>query len=160
MGRPVLATQAEVSNPDPLEEDPMPATMSPLRVANLMTIDPVTIEADAPVREAEKLIRTYRVSGLPVVAGGVIVGVISQTDVVLARSIEIIGANWDKLRVRHLMTQPAITVQAGATLERAADLMLDRHIHRVVVVDENDTPIGVITTSDLLRAVLGDPNRT
>jgi CBS domain-containing protein len=135
-------------------------TKTALRVGNLMTIDPVTIEADAPVREAEKLIRTYRVSGLPVVAGGVIVGVISQTDVVLARSIEIIGPNREKLRVRKLMTQPALTVQAGATLERAADLMLDRHIHRVVVVDENDTPIGVITTSDLLRAVLGDPIRT
>jgi CBS domain-containing protein len=130
-----------------------------LKVGNLMTIDPVVIDSEEPVTAAEDMIRTYRVSGLPVVEDGGVVGVISQTDLVTARSIGLISANWENLRVRHLMTQPAVTVQASTSLERAADLMLDRHIHRIVVVDEEAAPIGVITTSDLLRALLDDPNR-
>jgi CBS domain-containing protein len=134
-------------------------TKTTLRVGNLMTIDPVVIDSEEPVTAAEELIRTYRVSGLPVVEDGGVVGVISQTDLVTARSIGLISANWENLRVRHLMTQPAVTVQSNTSLERAAGLMLERHIHRIVVIDEDAAPIGVITTSDLLRALLEDPNR-
>lgn len=48
-----------------------------LRVGNLMTADPVVIEPDAAVAEAENLLKTYRVSGLPVVRDGDLLGVIS-----------------------------------------------------------------------------------
>jgi CBS domain-containing protein len=129
-------------------------TMTKPRVGNLMTVDPVLIDPDAPVHEAELLLKSYRISGLPVVADGAVVGVISQTDLLNARSSELIGANWDRVRVRHLMSRPAVTVHLATTVTRAARLMLDEHIHRVVVVDEEGAPIGVLTASDLLRALL------
>ncbi len=129
-------------------------TTTILRVGNLMTVDPVVIEPDATVREAELLLKTYRISGLPVTDGGVVVGVISQTDLLNARSSELIGANWDRVRVRHLMSRPAVTVHLATTVMRAARLMLAEHIHRVVVVDEEEAPVGVLTASDLLRALL------
>ncbi|HLE59874.1 MAG TPA: CBS domain-containing protein [Candidatus Limnocylindria bacterium] len=125
-----------------------------LRVGNLMSVDPVTIDADASVTDAETVLQSYRITGLPVVSGGEVVGVLSQADLLNAHASELIGANWDRVRVRHLMTRPAITVQVGTTVQRAARLMLDEHIHRVVVVDENDLPVGVLTTSDLLRILL------
>lgn len=129
-------------------------TTTILRVGNLMTVDPVVIEPDATVHEAELLLKTYRISGLPVTDGGVVVGVISQTDLLNARSSELIGANWDRVRVRHLMSRPAVTVHLATTVTRAARLMLAEHIHRVVVVDEEEVPVGVLTASDLLRALL------
>lgn len=125
-----------------------------LRVGNMMSVDPVVVDAEAPVHEVELLLKGYRISGLPVVSGGSVVGVISQTDLVNARSSELIGSNWDRMRVRHLMSRPAVTVQLGSTVQRAARLMLDEHIHRVVVVDDEGAPAGVLTTSDLLRALL------
>ena len=70
------------------------------------------------------------------------------------RSSELIGANWDRVKVRHLMTRPAVTVHLATTITRAARLMLDEHIHRVVVVDEEGAPVGVLTATDLLRALL------
>jgi CBS domain-containing protein len=130
------------------------ATRTILHVANLMSVDPVVIDADAPVREVEMLLKSYRISGLPVVSGGTVVGVISQTDLLNARSSELIGSNWDRVRVRHLMSRPAVTVQLATTVQRAARLMLEEHIHRVVVVDDDGAPAGVLTTSDLLRALL------
>jgi CBS domain-containing protein len=119
-----------------------------------MTVDPVVIDPEASVHDAEMLLKSYRISGLPVTVDGALVGVISQTDLLNARSSELIGANWDRVKVRHLMTRPAVTVHLATTITRAARIMLDEHIHRVVVVDEDGAPVGVLTATDLLRALL------
>lgn len=131
-------------------------TKSYPRVGNLMTADPVLIDAEAPIVEAEKLLKSYRISGLPVVQDGGLVGVISQTDLLNAHSSELIGANWERVKVRHLMSRPAVTVHLATTVQHAARLMLDEHIHRVVVVDDDGAPVGVLTTSDLLHTILND----
>ena len=136
----------------------MTIAASDLRVGNLMTIDPVVIRADAPAIEAERLLKTYRVSGLPVVSGDATVGVISQTDLMVARSSAMISGNWERVLVRHLMTTPAITVHTGTSLARAAQLMVTRHIHRLVVVNDEDAPVGVLSSLDLLRVLLSDPD--
>jgi CBS domain-containing protein len=127
-----------------------------LRVGDLMTVDPVVVGPDASAAEAERLLKTNRVSGLPVVEDGATVGVVSLTDLMVARSSDMIRANWERMRVRHLMSSPAITVHAGTSSERAAALMVSRHIHRVVVVDDEDAPIGVLSSLDLLRLLLRD----
>lgn len=133
----------------------MTSVLPDRRVGNLMTIDLVTIEADAPIHEAEELLRTYRVRGVPVVKAGRLVGVLSQTDLLTAHEIEMIAANWGRLRVRHLMTAPAVTIEETATLADAARIMVDRHIHRLVVLgNDGATPIGVLTTTDLLKGIL------
>ncbi|HET6746261.1 MAG TPA: CBS domain-containing protein [Candidatus Limnocylindria bacterium] len=121
-----------------------------------MTIDPVVIDVDAPASEAEQLLKTYRVTGLPVVHLGLTVGVISQADLMIARSSELISGNWSRLRVRHIMSSPAVTVHADTSVRRAAQLMVDRHIHRLVVVDGEDRPTGVLTPLDLLRPMIED----
>ncbi len=126
------------------------------RVGNLMSTEPVVVEEDALVSDAELLLRSYRITGLPVVANGILVGVISQTDLLNARSSELIGENWSRVRVRHLMTRPPVTVHLGATIEHAARLMLEKHIHRLVIVDDEGSPSGVVTTSDLLRVILDE----
>jgi len=135
---------------------PVMIAMTSLRVGNLMTVDPVVIDPEASVHDAEMLLKSYRISGLPVTADGMVVGVISQTDLLNARSSELIGANWDRVKVRHLMTRPAVTVHLATTVARAARLMLDEHIHRVVVVDEEGAPVGVLTASDLLSVLIPD----
>lgn len=61
----------------------MPRTTD-LRVGNLMSTDPVVVGPDASAAEAERLLKTNRVSGLPVVDDGATVGVISLTDLVVA----------------------------------------------------------------------------
>ena len=69
----------------------------------------VEFDPDAPIETAEAMLKTHRVTGLPVVAGGDLVGVVSQTDLVVAHSSAMIGANWRRLRVRHVMSAPAVT---------------------------------------------------
>lgn len=126
------------------------AIVTPVRVGNLMSIDPVVIDPSALVSEAEMLLKTHRISGMPVVEAGVTVGVISQTDIAIARSSVLSSGNWRRLRVRHIMTTPAVTVHIETSIRRAARLMIDRHIHRLVVIDGEDRAVGVITPLDLL----------
>jgi CBS domain-containing protein len=136
----------------------MTVTMTNLRVGDVMSFNPVVIGADEPATEAERLIMTYRVSGLPVVEDGLPIGVVSQTDLGVARSSDLISANWARLRVRHLMTTPAVSVHIGTSIEHAARLMITRHIHRLVVVDDEDRAVGVVSSLDLLRTLVEDPD--
>ena len=125
-----------------------------LRVADVMTIDPITIQSDASIEAAERVLRLNGVTGLPVVdTDGDLVGVISQTDLVLAGSpfIEAALRNQpDGLRVGELMTSPAITVPFESSLREAARQMVEARVHRLVAVDEDGRAIGVLSAIDFV----------
>jgi CBS domain-containing protein len=82
------------------------------------------------------------------------VGVLSQTDLVRARANQHLVSNWPGLAVGQIMTKPALTIAATASLEEAAKEMEERRVHRLVVTDAAATPIGIISTSDLVRSWL------
>jgi arabinose-5-phosphate isomerase len=87
---------------------------------------------------------------------GAIVGVISESDLVHAFTSAPLLDAWPGLAVIDLMSRPAITIGAGRLADEAARLMEAQHIHRLVVVaSDQRTPIGILTQSDLLRALTG-----
>jgi CBS domain-containing protein len=49
-------------------------------------------------------------------------------------------------------------VHIGTSIEHAARLMITRHIHRLVVVDDEDRAVGVVSSLDLLRTLVEDPD--
>jgi CBS domain-containing protein len=133
----------------------MTAGYQPRTVGQMMTDDPIVANVDMPLADAAAMMDFYRISGLPVVDwNGGLVGVVTQTDLLHARTTEALWAAWPGLAVRHLMTQPAVTVTADVTVDDAARLMEERAIHRVVVTGEDGlTPIGVLSVSDLVHAM-------
>ncbi|MFI5382258.1 MAG: HPP family protein, partial [Tepidisphaerales bacterium] len=78
----------------------------------------------------------------------------SQTDLVRARANQHLVSNWPGLAVGQIMTKPALTIASSATIEEAAKEMDKLRVHRLVVVDAAATPIGIISTSDLVRSWL------
>jgi CBS domain-containing protein len=124
-------------------------------VGELMTRDPIMASADLALADAAELMDFYRVSGLPVVdRDGCLVGVISQTDLLHARTTEALWHAWPGLAVRHLMTSPAVAVTANTAVDDAAALMERLHIHRLVVTaTDGATPIGVLSVTDIVRAM-------
>lgn len=131
-----------------------------LRVVDLMTIDPVVVSVDAPIEEAEELLRHNRITGLPVVdLGGRLVGVISQTDLLYLAipSIQaLIRQHSSGIRVGEVMSSPPVTVDAMATLRDAARRMHEERLHRLVAVDEHGRPIGVLSAMDYVAMAADD----
>ncbi|HET8776539.1 MAG TPA: CBS domain-containing protein [Candidatus Limnocylindria bacterium] len=130
------------------------ATLTDLRVADLMTIDPVVISVDASIEDAEELLRHNRITGLPVVdLGGRLVGVISQTDLLYLAvpAVQALIRHRDSgVRVGEVMSSPPVTIDASATVRDAARRMNDERLHRLVAVDDHGRPTGVISAMDFV----------
>jgi CBS domain-containing protein len=141
----------------------MTVTQYELSAGDLMTIDPVVIALDAPIEEAEGLIRTRGVSGLPVVdADGALVGVVSQTDFMHLANPDVrrlIHHRPSGLRVGEVMSRPPITVLLSTPLVEASRRMVAERVHRVVVVDDEQRPLGVLAAMDFVTLFAEDAPR-
>ncbi len=123
-------------------------------VIDLMAGDPVVVSPDVPVVQVAQMLTDFDIGGLPVVdAAGRLVGVVSQTDLVRLWASSIPSSEWPALLVRDVMTRPPVTVRGSTSLKEAARLMTERDVDRLVVVgDDVETALGVISDSDLVRA--------
>jgi CBS domain-containing protein len=128
-----------------------------MRVAELMQTDVQTVPPDAVVSDAVVTLADSRISALPVVDGaGRMVGVISRTDVLASEEEAQDQAARDTLfegtTVRDLMTPHPLTISSEAEVKEAAQQMLYADVHRLFVT-EGERLIGVISTTDVMRAV-------
>jgi CBS domain-containing protein len=130
-------------------------------VGELMTPNPIVVAVDAPLPQVADLLDRFDISGLPVVDHeGQLVGVISQTDLLRARANEDLWARWLDLTARNLMSSPALVASAGTSVFEVVTRLEAHHVHRLVVVaDDGSTPIGVISTTDLVRAIAARTGR-
>ncbi|MCW3137442.1 MAG: CBS domain-containing protein [Methanophagales archaeon] len=121
------------------------------RVRDVMTRGVITVPFDTPVSEIAKLLVRERISGIVVTApSGEAVGVISEIDI-----IKVFEKDWDKLTAEDVMSTVVRTIDPETTLRKAAAIMRDLNIHRLVILSLKPAPgvpIGILTASDILRA--------
>ncbi len=143
-----------------------------LEAADLMSEAVLMIPQEMSLPGAARLLSQAQVTGAPVVdARGRCVGVLSATDFMhwaenpkaraeLPERL-IYCEPWqmpevDKLpeeAVGHYMCKDPVTVPAHVRIGELARMMLDAHIHRLIVVDSEQRPIGIVTTTDILAAL-------
>jgi len=108
--------------------------------------DPITITQDMTVRDAIDLQRSNKISGLPVVEGKRVVGIVTNRDLRFETRYE--------APIREIMTprDRLVTVHEGASLEEAKALMHKHRLERVLVIDGKDELRGLITVKDITKA--------
>jgi CBS domain-containing protein len=146
--RPALAAHAEQESHE--------MSLYRLAVADVMTMDPITIHAAAPVEEAVELLTAYRITGLPVVDERErLVGVVSQSDLLAIQPLirAAVRGKPDGLKVGEVMSSPALTVPMSASLVEGARIMRDNAVHRLVALDDDGNPVGVLSGSDYVSLV-------
>jgi IMP dehydrogenase len=113
-----------------------------------MIVEPITLPPTALLREAEAIMATYHISGVPVVdADGCLVGILTNRDV---RFVE--AADYDQ-PIRQFMTpQPLVTAPVGISLEEAKKLLQKHRIEKLPLLDENNILKGLLTVKDIQKA--------
>jgi CBS domain-containing protein len=130
-----------------------------------MTRDVMTVSPETPLKDAAELLAGHRISGLPVVEDGRIVGVLSEADIVArstgsreSRSLipAFLGGrrpepDFEAASAGDAMTSPAVTIRAERPVAEAARTMVERKVNRLPVVDGSEL-VGIVTRADLVRA--------
>ena len=107
-----------------------------------MIVDPMTIEPDKPIHEVVALMERYRISGVPVVKGEHLAGIVTNRDLRFE-------TNLDK-KVSDVMTREnLVTVPEGITLEESKALLHQHRIEKLLVVDDRGRLKGLITIKDI-----------
>lgn len=151
----------------------MTRVQTELTARDVMTPDPLCVEGSATIRELARLLEDAEISGAPVVdQGGRLVGIVTKSDLIRictrgtgdvppAYLFEVLAEQGGEdgisdagpepsACVEDFMTEEPATVLPETPVGRIARRMAESRIHRVVVVDPDGFPIGIVTSLDLL----------
>lgn len=142
-----------------------------MKVKDVMSRDPISIDPEAPVGTALDVMRTKRVRHLPVVdEAGALVGIVTDRDLRHAalapalgeflparahRRARLLGEALENLRVRDVMTWAVVTTGPEVALLSAALVMLESRVGSLPVVDSGRL-VGLLTEQDVLKALMGE----
>lgn len=150
--------------------------MAELKVRDIMSTDPMTVAPDLTVTEAARLMVENRIGALPVLEAGRLIGIVTEGDLIM-QDVKLEFPTYLHLLdgfimyppstarfeselkkavaadVRAVMTADPITVQADASVEDAATLLVEKEVSRLPVLD-GETLVGVISKSDIVRSLL------
>jgi CBS domain-containing protein len=124
-----------------------------MRVSEVMTRDVVAVPADATLVEAAELMRDHDIGFLPVIAADLVVGVITDRDLVVRG----VGENMNPAltQVRSVMSTKPIWCYEDV-LTGAADILANCHLHRLIVVDSSRKLSGLLSIDDLAATMSSD----
>jgi predicted transcriptional regulator len=141
--------------------------LNKIKVGEVMASRLVTVSSHSNMGEAADLLCEKRISGVPVVDDrGTCVGILSASDFVHSKAEEAeAGHDYESALsrphfsfddssghdlVRHHMTPRVKTVNIDCSVLDAARCLCDNHIHRLLVVNKENQPVGILTTLDLI----------
>lgn len=127
-------------------------------LANRMTVNPITVKPSTSVIDAAEIMRVNKIRRLPVLENNKLVGIVTDRDLrevapSPATSLSIFELNYllAKMQIREVMQKNVITINQHATIEEAALLMYNHKIGGLVVVDDNNCVVGIITETDIFK---------
>ena len=117
-------------------------------VGEIASRDLITFTKDCSVKNAAKKLSQHEIDGAPVIEDGKIVGVFSVTDLVNA-----IADDNENKTVGELMTSNVVIVNEDLKIANAIEVMLKKSISRLIIADNNQKPLGIVTRTDLINII-------
>lgn len=128
--------------------------MRDIAINRIMTTDPVTIGPNAAVATAIKLFESRDIHHLPVVVDGILIGILSSTDLlklhILRERPEALAA----IKVSQIMVPDPVTLDIFADLIDVAKALSEGSFHALPVVETDNVLVGIVTSTDLVNHLL------
>lgn len=126
-----------------------------MNVSTLMTPHVTTLEPNAKMNEAVKLMAEHDIGCLPITDGdGCVVGIVTDRDICLAAASR--NAALSALPVADAMSKNVVAVTVSTSIEHAERLLRERQLHRLPVLDEDRRVVGMISLNDIARAAAAE----
>ncbi|TQD25185.1 CBS domain-containing protein [Methanolobus vulcani] len=150
-------------------------------VKDVMNTEVVTCSSETPIREVAQLLKQEKISGLPVVDGDKVIGIVSEGDILkllevpehgglwLPSPFEVIEVpirellNWEETKdmledfgskpIKEIMTKSVYAVGPDTFIEDAATILSKHKINRLPVVNEDGTLVGIVTRGDIIAGL-------
>ncbi|WP_407454558.1 CBS domain-containing protein [Methanobrevibacter sp.] len=117
-------------------------------VGDIASRDVISFAVDCSVKEACKKLADNDIDGAPVIKDGKVVGVFTLTDLVRA-----IADDREKLTVGELMSLNVVIVNEDLKIANAIEVMLKKSISRLIVADNDNNLLGIVTRTDLINTI-------
>lgn len=134
-------------------------------IKDIMSTNLKVVELNQNLREVIELLGDFEITGLPVREGNKIVGVISDTDIMkvmqeknlLDPKKDVVNLEGlEKIKVKEIMSKPPITVYQNDKITDASDLMIKHKVDRLIVVDDNNKTVGIVTREDVVKGLTSE----
>jgi len=130
-----------------------------MQVREIMATDIESVDRNDNLRTVEDRMATKQLRHLPVLEQGEVVGMVTQRDLFKAAMSSAMGygekaqqAYLQSVRVKEIMTYPVVTIAPDTSVAAAAEMMINKGIGCLPVVDDHQL-IGIVTKTDLLRCL-------
>lgn len=120
-----------------------------LKIEQVMARPVISVTPETPLAELKEILRENRISGVPVLDAGKLVGIISIEDLIRALEAGLVNAT-----VEERMTRKIITVCCSESVIRAVELFAIHKVGRLPVVDLRGQLVGILTSSDITQGLL------
>lgn len=120
---------------------------SNIKVEDIMVKDVITIEKGKSIVDAAKLMKQNKIGSVVIIEKKKAVGIITERDLVR----KAIADNNISKKVEELMSKPIIVVRPETSIEDASKVMSENKIKRLLVIDRDDSLLGIITEDDIIK---------
>nr|WP_321289917.1 IMP dehydrogenase [uncultured Sunxiuqinia sp.] len=127
-------------------EEQAKQVISVKRAENGMIYDPITIEREKRVKDAQEIMRSYKIGGIPVVdSNKILVGIVTNRDLRFEQDL-------DRPISEVMTSENLVYATESTTLEKAAAILQQHKIEKLPVVDQSRKLIGLVTYKDITKA--------
>jgi len=118
-----------------------------MHLKELMTSPVATVAPDTSLADAAKKMLALDIGLLPVTNGREIVGIVSDRDITIRAVAK--GMDPKRTGVQEVMTKEVFTCPVGSDVQTACSLMEEKQVRRLLVVDADHSPVGIISLGDI-----------